>query len=461
MFGSSFVNIIECLPMKKLSPVAYKSLYFKHVWHFITKVASAKELVENHAVAVSGGLDSMTLLWFLNELHREGKIGKVRAIFVNHNTREGQRKDGELIKKYCRQEDIPFFELKVEGLGPYESNFEAKARKMRRSLCLDALQENELLWVGHHLDDSFEWNFMQRHRSMNPKSTIGIPVRNNQIIRPFLCVTRSQIKRLATFEGIPYRDDPTNLDIKHDRNYVRHKIVPLIKSRYPKYLKFYAHFANFSAMLLKVSLLSRTGPSRLFAFASGAILTGKVFSEFQIQEVIHNYSKADRGAIVTPIQRMLRAIENGKKGPFQFSGGVEAYFSSGLLMIYRKGMVNYDETIANVLKNLSKETMSSITSYDWPELDRAWKNLLQSPDALKNMPGLILVLESDSICKTLNTSVYDPLFPKVSAVCKEKGLRFVTFRKCLDTWSQKKEKLPKTLRLVPLNYLSNLFSSQR
>jgi tRNA(Ile)-lysidine synthase len=447
--------------MKKLSPVAYRSLFFKHVWHFVTKVASAQELAGNHAVAVSGGLDSMTLLWFVNSLYRQGKIGKVRAIFINHNTREGQRKDGDLIHKFCRQEDIPFLELKVEGLGPFESNFEAKARRMRRNLCVEALGPHELLWVGHHIDDSFEWNFMQRHRSMNPKSTIGIPVRNNQLIRPFLCVSRAQLKRLTSFEGIPYRDDPTNWELRHDRNFVRHKIVPLIKSRYPKYLKFYSQFANFSAMLLKVSLLSRSGTSRLFAFETGALLSGKIFSEFQIQEVIHAYSKADRGAIVTPIQRMLRAIENGKKGPFQFSGGVEAYFSTGLLMIYRKGLKNYDESISEVLKNVSKETLMSITSYDRLELDRAWKNLLHSPDALKNMPGLVLVLESDSVCKTLNTSIYDPLFPKVSAVCKEKGLRFTTFRKCLDTWLQKKEKLPKVLRLVPLNNLSNLFSSQR
>lgn len=443
--------------MKNLSPIAYRSLFMKHVWRFLNKVTTSRELSGNHAVAVSGGADSMTLLWFANVLHKQGKIGKVRALFVNHHTREGQTKEGEVVKKFCEQEGIPFHVLHVEGLSAGDSNFEAKARRARTRLFKDSLLEGELLWQGHHLDDSFEWNFMQRHRSMSPKSTIGIPVRNKMIVRPFLCVSRAQIKKLLNFEGIPFMDDPTNRDLKYDRNYVRHEIVPKIRKRYPKYLKFYSHFANFSAMILKTSLLNRSGTSRLFVFDSGAVLVGRHFPEIQIQELLHNYSNTDRGEIITTIQRMLRAIDNGKKGPFHFSGGMEAYSSHGVLMIYRQGMKNYDESIAAILSQLSNNTLLMMPTYKRVELTHAWQNLLQSPDALMNLPGLVLVMESDSICKTLNTSVFDPLFPGVSAVCKDKGLRFITFQKCLDMWKQKKEKLPERLRLVPLSSLSNLF----
>ena len=446
--------------MKKLSPLAYRALFFKHVWRFIQNITVKGELSGHHAVAVSGGPDSMTLLWFAQTLHKQGKIGKVRALFVNHNTRYGQKREAEVVRNFCKQEGIPFVELKATGLLAIHGNFETRARRARRNLCLEVLRPNELLWVGHHLDDSFEWNFMQRHRSTNPKSTIGIPVRNKAIIRPFHAVTRAQIRRLLKFEGIPYKNDPTNLDVKFDRNYVRHKIVPLIRSRYPKYLKFYSHFANFSAMVLKISVLNRASSSQMFVFEQGAILLGRHFSEIQIQELIHNYSNTDRGEIVTPIQRMLKAIDNGKKGPFHFSGGMEAYYSSGLLMIYRQGLKNYDESIAEVLKSLSKNTLLSIATFKKAELEQAWKHLLESSDALLNMPGLMLVIESDSICKTLNTSVFDPLFPNVSRVCKEKGLRFMTMQKCLDVWMQKKEKLPETLRLIPLYNLSNLFTFQ-
>ncbi len=447
--------------MKKLSPIAYRALFFKHVWRFFGHVASSKELSGSHAIAVSGGIDSMTLLWFANTLHRQGKIGPVRAVFVHHHTREGQKGDEAVVKKLCKQEGIPLTVLHVKGLSALDSNFEARARKIRRDLCLENLKKNEMLWAGHHLDDSYEWNFMQRCRSNNPKSAIGIPVRNRALVRPFLCVTKKQIQTIAKFEDIPFREDPTNLNLKHDRNYVRHVIIPTIRKRYPAYLKSYAHIANFTAMMLKISVMNRTGTSTIFVFEEGGMLQGKIFSEIQVQELLHAYSNADRGEIVGPIVRMLRAIDNGKKGPFDFSGGLTAYHSYNLLMIYKKEVQNYDQSIATVLSQLTEKQLIEMPYYRRVELQHAWTNLLRTPDALLNMPGLVLVLESDSILKTLNTSVFDSLFPEVSRVCQERGLRFMTFTKCLDLWRSKKEKLPERLRLLPLCNLSNLFSSQQ
>lgn len=446
--------------MNNLNPMAYRALFLKHLSRFLENVASGGELKRSHAVAVSGGVDSMTLLWAANQLHQKGLLGPVRALFIHHHTRPGQDLDLEVVKKLCREKNISLTILHAEGLRSSSGNFEARARRARQELCFNDLDKGEFLWTGHHLDDSYEWSFMQRHRSTTPKASIGIPVRNKRIIRPFLCVTRAQIKRLAKFEQIPYRDDPTNKEIHHDRNYIRLKIVPRIRQRYPKYLKFYAHFANFSAMVMNVSLLKKSGPSKIYVYEDGAIFLGRRFSELQIQEMIHHFSNTDRGEIITTIERMLRAIDNGKKGPFHFSGGVEASYSHGLLMIYRQGMINNDRSIASSLSQLSNEDLSHVDSYDKQELEHAWQNLLRKKNAMRNMPGLVLVMESESICKTLNTSVYDSRFPYISSLCKERGLRFMTFQKCLDVWMQKKEKLPKRLRLVPLNNLSHLFTSQ-
>lgn len=446
--------------MKKLSPVVYRQLFFKHLWRFMKNVASDQELHGSHLVAVSGGMDSMALLYVANYLHQQGMIGPVRAFFVHHNTRSGQKGDGELIERFCKLENIPFHMVMLEGL-EVGNNFESRARRLRRQACLNELRSNELLWVGHHLDDSYEWNFMQRHRSYSPKASIGIPVRNGKIIRPFHCVTRAQIQRLVKFEGIPYRDDPTNWDLKHDRNFIRHVLIPKIRKRYPKYLKFYAHFANFQAMMIKSSYLNRSGAmAELFLYDKGALLVGQHFSEIQIQEIIHHFSSTDRGAIITPIQRMLKAIENGKKGPFHFSGGVEGYYTYKQLIIYEKSLVNHDEEIARVLRSVSNQELMTLPTFTPGELKNSWKNLLMGSDALENLPGLALILESDSICKTLNTSTFDALFPHVSDLCRERGLRFMPLLKCIEEWERKKEKLPKKLRILPLANLSNLFSFQ-
>src|SRR5690606_21956593 len=136
---------------------------------------------------------------------------------------------------------------------------------------------------------------------------------------------------------------------------------------YPKYLKFYSHFGNFSAMRLGVSVLGRTGDSELFAFEEGAAILGRHFSEIQIQELIHTYSNTDRGEIITTIERMLRAIANEKKGPLHFSGGMEARHSHGLLMLYKQGMKNYDESIAQVLSQLSNNSLLMMPDYNKKE----------------------------------------------------------------------------------------------
>lgn len=447
--------------MKKLSPIAYRALFFKHVWRFLGSAASVRELAGAHAIAVSGGMDSMALLWVAKTLSDQGKIGPVRAIFVHHQTRFGQDQEGDLVRKFCQQNGIQFTLLHVEGLSKITSNFESEARKRRQRAIYAELRPRERIWQGHHLDDSYEWNLMQRFRSSNLRASLGIPARHGPIVRPFLCVTRAQIRRLVTFEGIPFAEDPTNRDLKFDRNYIRHEIIPRIRKRYPKYLKHYSHLANFGALGLKMSIFARSA-AQIYAYEQGALLAGHFFSEIQIQEIIHTYSHADRGEIIVPVQRMIKAIENGKKGPFQFSGGIEAYYTPGLLMIYQQQrLINYDRSIASILSQLSDEELRQMPSYKQVELGHSWKHLLKASDAMCNMPGLVLVLESDSICKTLNTSVYDPLFPRLSEVCKERGLRFVTFPKCLETWKRKKEKLPERLRLLPLYTLSNLFSSQQ
>jgi tRNA(Ile)-lysidine synthase len=446
--------------MKKLKPLFYRQLFLKHTTKFLEAVTSRRELEGPHAVAVSGGRDSMTLLWFASYLQKERKIGPVRAIFVHHHTRPGQEGDRKMIEKFCQEEGIGLTVLHVRDLIP-GANFEERARKVRRTLVINELSQGEVLWVGHHLDDSYEWAIMQRNRSSRVKTTLGIPVRNGPIVRPFLCVSRSQIEKFSEFEGIPFREDPTNLDLRFDRNFVRHKIVANIRKRFPKYLKHYVNISNQAAMNLNTNLIAKRGLIDVYSYEDGAVLIGQRFDIVQIQELMHTYSNADRGELVGPIGKMLDAIRNGKKGPFHFSGGLEAYHSHDLLMIYRKGMKNSDESIARILRSLPTETLENIATYRHDELENSYRHFLNGPHAMCDMPGLILVLENKNVCKTLNCSVYDARFPEVSQVCQERGLRFLTYTKCLERWHSRRGNLPEKLRILPLHTLTHLFSSHQ
>lgn len=447
--------------MKKLHSNAYRALFFNHVTKFIHSVTTPGELQGSHAVSVSGGRDSMTLLWFLNVLRKEEQIGPLRAVFVHHQTRGGQDEEMKLVEHFCLKEGIPFTVHRAENLSVAKGNFENHARKIRRTLLLNDLSHDELLWQGHHLNDSYEWSIMQRNRTSRAKTTLGIPVRNGKIVRPFLSVSRKQIEKLSELQGIPFLEDPTNMDLRYDRNFVRHKVVVPISERFPKYLKHYVNIQNQVAMNMNSSLLVNRGLIKVFAYEDGAVLIGHKFDVFQIQELMHSYSNTDRGELVGPIGKMIDAIRNGKKGPFQFSGGLEAYHSHDLLMIYRKGMKNSDESIARTLNTLSNDTLESLATYSRDELENSHDHFLKAPHAMSDMPGLILVLEDSNICKTLNCSVFDSRFPEVSKVCQEKGLKFITYTKCLERWHSRRKNLPEKLRLLPLHNLSHLFSSQQ
>jgi tRNA(Ile)-lysidine synthase len=446
--------------MKMISSTSFRALFLKHVYRFLGNIASAREIQGAHVIAVSGGLDSMTLLWLANVLFKQGKLGHIRAVFIHHHTRPGQDYDAQLIQSFCEQHDIPFEILHMKGLDALMGNFEDRARKLRRELLLKNLRGKECLWLGHHLDDSYEWSLMQRHRSNQPKSSLGIPARNGRIIRPFQCVSKEQLLKLSRYEKIIFREDPTNGDIRFERNYLRQEVIPRIKKRYPQYLKHYAYYSNYLAMILHLNITNRIDGNQIYVYEQGAIIEGRHFSQFQILELIHTYSKSQRGEITSQILKMLKAIDNGKKGPFHFSGQTEAYYSHHLMMIYSQKMRNYDSTIAKVLATINTDQLEILPLFSWKDLHRTWTNLLKASDAMMNMPGYVLVLENKSVCKTLNTSVQDSLFPEVSKIVQEKQLCFITSLKCLENWKKKKDKLPDKLRLLPLWTLANLFSSQ-
>lgn len=444
--------------MNKLSPSSYRSLFFTNVFRFLGNVSTPAQLAGSHLIAVSGGVDSMVLLWLAQSLRQMGKIGPVRAAFVHHHTRRGQDHDAELVKEFCDKFAIPFEILHAQGLDANAGNFENKARIQRRELlCAHLKKKGELLWMGHHIDDSFEWSLMQRYRSSQPKSSLGIPVRNGSIIRPFLCATKAQLLQISRNEKIIYREDPTNSDGKYDRNFLRQKILPLLSHRYPKYLKHYVNHANYMASLLNLSITNRVNGNTIHVFEQGAIIQGSQFSQFQVQDLLQTYSRSKRGEVSTQIQRMFKAIDNGKKGPFHFSGGTEIYHTHRLLMIYQQGLKNHDLRIAAILNSISKEELLGLADFSWKDLERSWENLLRSSDAMMNMPGIVLICEPKNVCKTLNASVFDPLFPATSLVCKERGFCFMTSLKCLDMWKKKKNKLPEKLKLLPVCTLSNLF----
>ncbi len=277
-------------------------------------------------IGVSGGVDSMCLLYLLQILVKMGRIKKVTAIFIDHGTRKEIEDEKKMIEKFCKDYDIP---LKVFSLSLSlkDSNFEMFAREKRYEIFKGLLQKGDLFYTAHHIDDSFEWSLMQSFKSSDPRKSLGIPVFNRGFARPFLCFTKEQIRVLSKKFRIPYLEDTSNLNEKFERNFIRRNIVPVIRDRYPSYLKNYVQRSLLLASQWKVL---RAQNVKLFQKETpfGIIYVDQTFSHsFEgslqvIYDAIYKLSNAHRGGIRKQAKKMIDMEKKGVKGPLIFSGNV-------------------------------------------------------------------------------------------------------------------------------------------
>ncbi len=197
-------------------------------------------------VGLSGGLDSVALLHLINEKILKSKTDspwfglKVKAIHVNHGLQTCSNNFEFTCKEICKKMGI---ELKVERLNiPNELikkiGMEAAARKERFNAFNTILEKDaDILALGHHLDDQIETFFLQWIRGSGLEGLTGMLIFDEKIInqqnlnvwRPLLEITKSVIFDYAVAHKLEWIEDPTNQNLEHDRNLIRHKVMPILK----------------------------------------------------------------------------------------------------------------------------------------------------------------------------------------------------------------------------------------
>ena len=296
-------------------------------------------------IALSGGIDSVSLLKVMSLLFERGKIAfKPRVIFIDHQTRSHIEREKEAMIRYCHSLDIDISISKVSF--EHSRNFEKNARDARYKLFKSELKNNELLLLGHHLGDSLEWSLMQTLKSSSLKSSLGIPVINGVIRRPFLCVSKNHIIRFAKEMGLKWFEDPTNSDVNFERNLIRKHLKELEKT----YPKLYAHHATRSASLAKkfgLHVKERSnkkaikGPylSREWGYIYIHDENDNSFSFDQRCEdclqLIFKGSKSSRGKIRQQYQKLKDLIRDYKVAELNFSGGVRFLHFQEISLILR------------------------------------------------------------------------------------------------------------------------------
>ena len=190
-------------------------------------------------VAFSGGLDSTVLLHQLAQA-REVLPFSLSAIHVHH----GLSKNATAWARHCRQVcaglDVPLRVRRVEVNRAPRTSLEAEARRARYAAF--AAANADVIGMAHHADDQAETVLLQLLRGAGPKGLSGMPhlkplptngLGHISLWRPLLECTRAELAVYAQRHNLPAIDDESNADERFRRNYLRHRVMPLLKAGFP------------------------------------------------------------------------------------------------------------------------------------------------------------------------------------------------------------------------------------
>lgn len=190
-------------------------------------------------VGFSGGADSMALLHALVcYLGREN----VAAVHINHMLRGADADaDEAFCERYCRENGIEFHVRRIDvnaicgGKG-----FEEAARNVRYEIFERVAREIGCATVSlaHTADDNLETIIFHLCRGAGAGGLSGIPpkraLRELAVVRPLIDCTREDILAYLAENGLPHRTDATNEDTAYTRNFIRGRIVPLMRQINPE-----------------------------------------------------------------------------------------------------------------------------------------------------------------------------------------------------------------------------------
>ena len=185
-------------------------------------------------IGLSGGADSVTLAHILLRLREKYSL-ELSAVHINHNIRaEGALNDQHFVENFCEKYSLPLkvYSLDIKGYAEKNSlTLEEAGRQCRYKAFKEANADKTA--VAHNLNDNAETMIMRLCRGTGLKGMGGIlPVRDD-IIRPLIMCSRSEIEQYCEENSLSYCTDETNLETEYTRNKIRHLILPVLEEINP------------------------------------------------------------------------------------------------------------------------------------------------------------------------------------------------------------------------------------
>lgn len=208
-------------------------------------------------IGVSGGSDSVLLLYLLNHLKEKYHLS-LHIAHLNHGFRKEAGKEAKFVKNMAKgfgipvtskMIDVPFY-AKKKRLSKQEA-----AREVRYSFLKNVANKigADKIALGHTADDQAETFLMRMIRGagskgmggMSPCYKFAVPSSQFAIIRPLIEIGRKEIINYLKKERIPFIEDPSNISSIYLRNRIRNELIPYIEKRYnPQIKKIFVHSAQ-------------------------------------------------------------------------------------------------------------------------------------------------------------------------------------------------------------------------
>lgn len=214
------------------------------IWQTLVKFAKENKFFkpkDKILVGLSGGADSVALLHFVCCLAKKQQFF-VYACHVDHQLRANSKKDASFAKNYAQSLGVECLvkKVNVKTLAKKEKkSIEHAARTLRYKAFEEAAKKFNCskIALAHHADDNAETFFLNILRGTKAKGLCGIPLMRaagkRQIIRPFLCITREQVRTYLKHYKLDNIEDETNQEDTYLRNWLRLKIIPLLLQKQP------------------------------------------------------------------------------------------------------------------------------------------------------------------------------------------------------------------------------------
>ena len=197
---------------------------------------------ETVLVAVSGGADSLALLYGLCALRQQLSC-KLHVVHLNHCLRPDADTDADFVQQHAERLELPYTIQRAEVphlIKQWKLSVETAGRKARYQFYEAVSTEVSATKValGHHQDDNAETVLMNLIRGGAARGLKGIPpVRDMKFIRPLSGFTRQDIETFLTAINVVPRQDPTNTDTAYLRNRIRWELIPQLTRDYNPNIK--------------------------------------------------------------------------------------------------------------------------------------------------------------------------------------------------------------------------------